>query len=128
MSDNKPLVVILTVGKSDNGKKATLAFSAGLSAAIMGQPTTIFLTGDGAVWGFEHSASGISAQGFPPLDQLIDEYRKAGGRLLVCSVCYRTCSTGSHENNPSVRMLEGTEIAGFATVLELAGQGVCLTM
>ncbi|MCA9024263.1 MAG: DsrE family protein [Planctomycetaceae bacterium] len=128
MSEEKTLTVILTVGKSDNGKMATLAFSAALSAAAMGQPASIFLTGDGAVWGFEGSARGISVQGFPPLDDLIQEFRLAGGRLLLCSVCHRTCSSGSHEVAPSVKMLDGTEICGFATVLELAGQGVCLTM
>ncbi|MFV0442899.1 MAG: DsrE family protein [Planctomycetaceae bacterium] len=127
MSTDKHATIVLTVGKSDNGKTATLAFAAGLAAAAMGQPTAVFLTGDGAVWGYEGSAAGISVQGFPPLEQLIQNFRDAGGRLLLCSVCHRTCSTGRPEANPTIEMLPGTEIAGFATVLDLAGQGVCLT-
>jgi predicted peroxiredoxin len=123
MSTEKFVTIILTVGKADNGKTATLAFAAGLAAAAMGQPTAVFLTGDGAVWGYEGSASGISVQGFPPLEQLIGSYREADGRLLLCSVCHRTCSTGRPEANPTIEMLPGTEIAGFATALELAGQG-----
>ena len=128
MSEGKHVTVILTSGKSDNGKTATLAFSAGLAAAAMGQPTAVFLTGDGAVWGYEGSADGISVQGFPPLNQLISQYREVGGRLLLCSVCHRTCSTGRPEDNPTIKMLDGTEVAGFATALELAGLGTCLTM
>lgn len=128
VENSKHVTVILTAGKSDNGKTATLAFSAALAAAAMGQPTAVFLTGDGAVWGYEGSADGISVQGFPPLTSLIQQYRDIGGRLLLCSVCHRTCSTGSPQNNPTIKMLPGTEIAGFATALELAGLGVCLTM
>ncbi len=45
-------VVILTVGKADNGKNATLAFSCALSALAMGHNAAVFLTSDGAVWGY----------------------------------------------------------------------------
>ncbi|MEZ6066358.1 MAG: DsrE family protein [Planctomycetaceae bacterium] len=128
MNAGKHVTVILTRGKEDNGKTATLAFSAALAAAAMGQPAAVFLTGDGAVWGYDGSAHGITVQGFPPLAQLIDDYREVGGRILLCSVCHRTCSTGRPEDNPTIKMLPGTEIAGFATALELAGLGVCLTL
>lgn len=128
MEEEKPVTVILTVGKSDNGKIATLAFSAGLAGLSMGQPTTIFLTGEGAVWGFEGSATGISSQGFPPLEQLIQTYLETGGRILLCSVCYKTCSAGGPTAATTVSKLSGVEIAGFATVLELAGRGVCLSL
>ncbi|MFV0445319.1 MAG: DsrE family protein [Planctomycetaceae bacterium] len=123
----KPVTIILTVGKSDNGKTATLAFAAALAAAAMDQPTTLFLTGDGAVWGYKGSGEGISMQGFPPLAQLIDNYREAGGRMLLCSVCHRTCSAGRPQDNPGIEMIDDVEIAGFATALDLASEGACLT-
>lgn len=123
----KPVTVILTVGKADNGKTATLAFAAALAASAMGQPTAVFLTGDGAVWGYEGSADGITVQGFPPLCELIASYLETGGRVLLCSVCHRTCSAGRPQDNPAVQMLAGTEIAGFATALDLASEGACLT-
>ena len=63
-SKRKNVVVVLTVGKSDNGKNATLAFSCALSALAMGNEASVFLTSDGAVWGYQGSASGISVQGF----------------------------------------------------------------
>jgi len=122
------VTIILTVGKSDNGKNATLAFAIGLSAVAMEQDTCIFLTGDAAVWGFEGTAEGIAMQGFSPLEELIGEYRTAGGRLLLCSICHRTCGTGHPPDHPTSQRLEGTELAGFATFLELASQGVCISL
>lgn len=120
-------VIILTVGKVDNGKNATLAFSCALSAIAMGHSTSIFLTGDGSVWGYQGSAAGMTVQGFEPLSQLIDQYREAGGRIILCSVCRRTCSSGSPEDEPAVDMYPEIEIGGFATVLELAGDGIVVT-
>lgn len=127
MDSKQQTVVILTVGKSDNGKRATLAFSCAMSALAIDQDAVVFLTSDGAVWGYQGSAEGTVTQGFPPLQELIEQFREAGGRLLMCSVCHRTCSSGGIADLPSSSLIDGAEIAGFATVLELAAQGVCVT-
>ncbi len=121
------VVVILKVGKSDNGKNATLAFSCALSALAMGQKPAVFLTSDGAVWGYKGSATGIVVQGFPPLAELIKQYLDDGGRLILCSVCHRTCSTGSPNDPATTEKLPETEIGGFATILELAMDGFSVT-
>ena len=126
-SESQNAVVILTKGKSDNGKNATLAFSCALSALAMGHVAAVFLTSDGAVWGYRGSAHGITVQGFPPLSQLIEQYLEDGGRLILCSVCHRTCSSGSPEELPTVEKLPQTEIGGFATILELAMGGIAVT-
>ena len=126
MVEQSPVVIMLTSGKSDNGKNATLAFSCGLSALAMGQPTSLFLTSDGAVWGYEGSASGIAVQGFPPLEELIHEFIAADGRLLLCSVCHKTCGLGGSDVEQSDKRGRA-EIAGFATVVELAQRGTCIS-
>ena len=125
--DERNVVIILTRGKSDNGKHATMAFSCGLSAIAMGCRATIFLTSDGAVWGYQGSASGITVQGFPPLDELLGQYLDAGGRLVLCSVCHRTCSAGGPNDQINVVRLPETEIGGYATILELAMDGITVT-
>ena len=127
MAELKNCTVILTQGKHDNGKAATLAFSCGLSGLTLGMPSAIFLTGDGAVWGYQGSARDITVQGFPNLETLIQQYADLGGRLLLCSVCHKTCSSGGPEDTPTVEPLPSVEMAGFTTVLELAGDGVCVT-
>ncbi len=127
MAKARPCVVILTQGKVDNGKAATLAFSCALSGLTLDMPAAIFLTGDGAVWGYRGSAQGISVQGFPSLETLIQQFTDLGGRLLLCSVCQKTCSAGGPADPPTTEPLRSIEVAGFATVLELAADGVCVT-
>ena len=126
-SDEQNVVVVLTVGKSDNGKNATLAFSCAFSALAMGHKAAVFLTSDGAVWGYRGSANGITVQGFPPLSDLIGQYLDEGGRLILCSVCHKTCSTGDPDTQPSIEKLPQTEIGGFATILDLAMGGLAVT-
>lgn len=128
MSAPSPNVLImLTVGKADNGKSATMAFSCGLSAIAMGHPATIFLTSDGSVWGYSGSAEGIRVQGFPPLSELITQYIGADGDLIICSVCHKTCSTGSPDANPTIEMIDGVQVGGFATIIERGMGGMSFT-
>ncbi|MDM4014704.1 DsrE family protein [Roseiconus lacunae] len=126
-SKSRNVVVTLKVGKSDNGKNAALAFSCGLSALAMGHRSVVFLTGDGAVWGYKGSADGIAVQGFPPLADMIEDYIASEGRVILCSVCHRTCSTGGPGQRSATEKLESAEIAGFATILELAADGITMS-
>ncbi|MCA9193318.1 MAG: DsrE family protein [Planctomycetales bacterium] len=123
----KNVVIIITVGKADNGKNATMAISCALSALAIGHNAAVFLTSDGAVWGYRGSAHGITVQGFPPLEDLLEQFLESGGRLILCSVCHRTCSTGGPTDNPSIHKLPQTEIAGFTTILDLAMDGITIT-
>ncbi len=126
-AESQNVVVILTVGKSDNGKHATLAFSCGLAAIAMGHQAAIFLTGDGSVWGYKGSADGIRSQGFPPLDELIADYLGEGGRVIQCSVCHRTCSVGSPDSAQSAEQFPQVETGGFTAVIDLALNGTSIT-
>lgn len=120
------VVVVLTAGKADNGKNATLAFSCGLASLAMGHPTHIFLTSDGAIWGYQGSANGIAVQGFPPLIELIDQYVLAMGKIILCSVCHRTCTVGTEDEAFAIRKLPEIQIGGFATMLDLAIGGTTI--
>ena len=86
-----------------------------------------FLTSDGAVWGYKGSVKGIVVQGFPPLSELVEQYLRGGGRLVLCSVCQRTCSTGSPDDLVTIEKFPEVEIGGFATILELAMDGFTVT-
>jgi len=123
----KNVVIIVTAGKADNGKNATMAFSCAMSAQAMGHQVAVFLTSDGAVWGYRGSAHGIVVQGFPPLAELIKQFLEENGRLILCSVCHRTCSSGGPEDVPVAEKLPQTEIGGFATIIELASDGMAIT-
>lgn len=120
MATKSKMLIILTEGKADNGRKATLAFAMGLSAVAMDVEVCLFLTSDGAVWGYDKSAYGIVVPGFSPLDDLIDQYVNTGGKIMLCSTCHMTCGAGDPRTGPSVQKLECVEIAGMATVIEFA--------
>ncbi|MEZ6096284.1 MAG: DsrE family protein [Pirellulaceae bacterium] len=128
MSDeSKEFLIILTEGKSDNGRKATIAFSMALSALAMGHPATVFLTSDGAVWGYRGSARQVIVPGFSPLAELIQQFIEGDGRILLCSTCHRTCGIGDPDAPPTVEKLDAAGIAGMATILEIAASGCTMT-
>ena len=127
MSESQKFLIILTEGKADNGRKATLAFSMALSAIAMGLDVSIFLTSDGAVWGYEQSAFGISAPGFAPLNNLIEQYTQLDGKLKLCSTCHMTCGAGDPRKGPNVEKLDCVEITGMASVIEYAIGGTTMT-
>lgn len=78
--ERRHCTVILASGAGDGGMRATLAFTAALTAASMDQPTLVFLAGDGAHWGYEGRADGVRVRGFPALAGLIEAFLEAGGR------------------------------------------------
>ena len=121
------VLVVLTVGKSDNGKNATLAFSCGLSALAMGRRSAVFLTSDGAIWGYSGSADDIRVQGFPMLGELISNYIDSGGEVILCSVCHKTCSSGSPNQPNNAIMLDGVTIGGFASMIDRGIDGMTVT-
>ena len=127
MSEANNMLVILTEGKADNGRKATLAFSMGLSGLAMGLDVTVFLTSDGAVWGYDHTAFGVAVPGFSPLSDLIDQFIESGGKLKLCSTCHMTCGAGDPRKGPNVEKLACVEMAGMATVIEIAINGTTMT-
>ena len=80
-------VVSLTTGLEDP-ERVTVAFLVAVGAAEQGRPTLMFLTKEAtrlALWGV---ATAVACEGCPPLAELVDRYAKAGGRYLVCPICF----------------------------------------
>ena len=127
MATPQKMLIILTEGKADNGRKATLAFAMGLSSVAMDLDVSIFLTSDAAVWGYDQSAYGVSVPGFSPLSDLIDQYIETGGKLKLCSTCHMTCGAGDPRKGPNVEKLGCIEITGMAAIVELAIGGTTIT-
>lgn len=81
----RQLNILLATGDDDGGRRATLAFSAACSARAMGYEVMVFLVGDGMCWALDGHADYFHAAGYPPLNQLIDNYLSGGGQLYKCS-------------------------------------------
>ncbi|MFQ1003056.1 DsrE family protein [Modestobacter sp. SSW1-42] len=80
-------VISLTTGLEDP-EKVTVAFLVATAAAEEGRPTLVFLTKEAVRLATRGVAVGQACDGCPSLPSLVDRYRAAGGRMLVCPICF----------------------------------------
>jgi predicted peroxiredoxin len=80
-------VVSLITGLEDP-EKVTVAFLVAVGAAEQGRSTLMFLTKEAVRLAVPGVAVGVACDGCPPLPSLLDRYAAAGGRYLVCPVCF----------------------------------------
>ncbi len=116
-------LVVISSGKEDSGNRATLGFACALSSLMMGNDTSVFLTGTGSVWGFKDGAADFQTQGFPPLEELIRNFVEEGGNILLCSTCIKTCAIGKMKKPEAKKLINGIELSGFSTVVDHAMEG-----
>ncbi len=86
MTKNKA-VVSLTTGLED-AERVTVAFLVAVGAAEQGRPTLMFLTKEAVRLAIPGFATAVACDGCPPLADLLSRYSDAGGRLMVCSICF----------------------------------------
>jgi predicted peroxiredoxin len=79
--------ISLTTGLEDP-EKVTVAFLVAVGAAEQGRPTLMFLTKEAVRLALNGIAVGVACDGCPPLPDLVARYQAAGGRLLVCPICF----------------------------------------
>jgi predicted peroxiredoxin len=80
-------VVSLATGLEDP-EQVTAAFLVAVGAAEQGRPTLMFLTKEAVRLAVPGVAVGVACQGCPALADLLGRYTAAGGRLLVCPICF----------------------------------------
>ena len=80
-------VVSLTTGLEDP-EKVTVAFLVAVGAAESGRPTMTFLTKEAVRLALTGFAVATACDGCPPLQDLMKRYDAAGGRMLVCPICF----------------------------------------
>lgn len=113
--------VSLTCAK-DNTDKATVAFVIANAALGSEKDTMVFLSTEGVRLGVKGYADDIHEEGFAPLRELMDNFSKAGGKLFVCSPCFKR--RGLDEN----KLVAGATIVGGAKLVEFLSAGApCVT-
>lgn len=80
-------VISLTTGMEDP-EKVTVAFLVSVGAAEQGRQTLMFLTKEAVRLATDGFATGTACEGCPPLRSLLERYAAAGGRYLVCPICF----------------------------------------
>ena len=107
-------VVSLITGLEDP-EKVTVAFLVAVGAAEQGRPTLMFLTKEAVRLAVPGVAVGVACEGCPPLPTLLDRYDKAGGRYLVCPICFD--ARGLDKGN----LLTNAEIGGTVPMWQWIG-------
>lgn len=80
-------VVSLTTGLEDP-EKVTVAFLVAVGAAESERPTLMFLTKEAVRLVQDGVAVGVACDGCPSIPDLMKRFEAAGGRYLVCPICF----------------------------------------
>jgi len=103
--------VSLTCAK-DNTDKATVAFVIANAAVASDKDTLVFLSIEGVRVSQKGYTDDVHESGFAPLKDLMASFVKAGGKIFVCSPCFKKRTLD--ENN----LVEGATIVGGAKLVE----------
>lgn len=108
--------VSLTHAK-DNSDKATVAFVVANAALGSDKETMVFLSTEGVRLSQKGYADDIHEEGFAPLKELMDNFVKGGGKIYVCSPCFK------RRKLDESRLVAGATIVGGAKLVEWLSLG-----
>jgi predicted peroxiredoxin len=106
--------ISLTTGLEDP-ERVTVAFLVAVGAAEAGKPTLMFLTKEAVRLATEGVAVGTACEGCPDLPSLLGRFTAAGGRLLVCTICFN-----SRRLDPAT-VISGADLGGTVQLWEWIG-------
>jgi hypothetical protein len=78
-------VISLSTGLEDLEKVTAVA---AVGAAESGRPTLVLQAKEAVRLALDGTAAGVACEGCPGLPDLLVRYEKAGGRFMVCPVCF----------------------------------------
>lgn len=107
-------VISLSTGLEDS-EKVTVAFLVAVGAAEQGRPTLMFLTKEAVRLALTDVAVGVACEGCPPLPELLDRYENAGGKYLVCPICFNS------KKLDEGRLLGNAELGGTVPMWQWIG-------
>lgn len=103
--------VTLTYAK-DNTDKSTVAFVIANAALGSEKDTMVFLMNEGVRLSQQGYADDIAEEGFAPLKDLMANFAKAGGKIFVCSPCFK------RRQLDEAKLVAGATIVGGAKLVE----------
>ena len=107
--------VTLTYAK-DNADKATVAFVIANAALASDKDVVVFLSTEGVRLGVKGYADDIAEEGFAPLKDLMTNFAAAGGKIYVCSPCFK------RRKLDETKLINGALIVGGAKLVEFMGE------
>lgn len=110
------LCVSLTWAKNDPDK-ATVAFVVANAAVASDKETIVFLSTEAVRLSQVGYADDVREPGFAPLRELMDTFVRAGGKMWVCSPCFK------RRELDEGKLIDGATIVGGAKLVELLSGG-----
>ncbi|MCU1463678.1 MAG: putative peroxiredoxin [Acidimicrobiales bacterium] len=108
--------ISLTTGLED-AEKVTVALLVAVGAAESGRPTVMFLTKEAVRLALAGIAVGTACEGCPSIPDLVARYTAAGGRLLVCPICFNA------KQLDATALVANAELGGSVQLWEWIGDG-----
>jgi predicted peroxiredoxin len=112
----KKFCVSLTFAKNDSDK-ATVAFVVANAAIASDQETIVFLSTEAVRLSQAGYADDIHEESFAPLRELMANFVKAGGKIWVCSPCFK------RRKLDEAKLVAGATIVGGAKLVEFLSAG-----
>ena len=106
------LCVSISFGK-DNTDKATVGFVVANAAVGSGKETVVFLSIEGVRLCQKGYADDIHEEGFDPLKSLMDKFVGAGGKIFVCSPCFKKRKLDENAIIPGAAVVGGAKLVEF---------------
>lgn len=108
--------VINLVHAEDNADKATVAFVVANAALASDKDTMVFLATEGVRLAVKGYADDIAEEGFAPIKELMNNFVQAGGKIYVCSPCFKK------RQLDETKLVQGAVIVGGAKLVEFMGE------
>ncbi|MSR32506.1 MAG: sulfur reduction protein DsrE [Gemmataceae bacterium] len=113
---NPKFVISLTCA-ADNTDKATVAFVVANAALGSDRDTVVFLNVEGVRLSQQGYADSIHEEGFAPLKELMKNFAEGGGKIYVCSPCFKKRKLIENA------LVAGAVIVGGAKLVEFMAAG-----
>lgn len=113
---NDKFCISLTYAKND-ADKATVAFVVANAAVASDKDTVVFLSTEAVRLAQQGYADDIHEEGFAPLAELMANFVKAGGKIWVCSPCFK------RRKLDEAKLPAGATIVGGAKLVEFTSAG-----
>ncbi|MHA2299036.1 MAG: DsrE family protein [Candidatus Hodarchaeales archaeon] len=109
----KESILLIGTQGPEAAERSFAPFMIGTTAQVSNVEANVFLMMDGVVLAMEGAAKKVRAPGFPPLEELMQDFVEEGGKIYVCSN-----SQEFRMINPK-KLVDGSEIAGAAKLVDL---------
>lgn len=116
MAADGRVVINLATGLEDP-ERVTVAFLVAGAAAQGGREVTMFLTKEAVRLALPGVVQGVACDGCPSLPTLAEQYAQAGGRMLVCPVCFNARKLSEDD------LVEGAQLGGATPLWQWIDDG-----